>query len=133
MKPLTIEELKSLEVGDWVWITVLKGKINGGTEFYLRKFGNSEGKFLSYQIGISTLYYSDYGTKWLAFKNKEMAECKGEIGELPRIRPIVFEDGNGVTMYELAYFNKYDMVQTKMYRDDQLHEAERRLAELKGE
>lgn len=78
MKPLTIEQLKALEVGDWVWIVCCIA----GT--YATKINQNE-KYLEYQTitGKSYLNYSDYGTKWLAWKNKEQAEAKGEIVELP--------------------------------------------------
>lgn len=76
MKPLTIEELKELKIGDWVWII---------TEHYSRYIWieDTAGKCLHYQYSdienmVFTFNYSDYGTKWLAYKNKEQAECKGE-------------------------------------------------------
>lgn len=77
MKPLTIDELRNLEVGDWVWVI---------TEHYSRYVWifNTEGECLHYQYSdienrVLTLSYYDYGTKWLAYKNKEQAESKGEI------------------------------------------------------
>ena len=70
MNELTIDELKSLEVGDWVWV-VAKEPYERGV--YLQKDTNSQERFnqLSW-----TLPYSDYGTKWVAYKNKEQAEAK---------------------------------------------------------
>lgn len=129
-KPLTIDELKALEVGDWVWI--IDNDRKGYAQVEVSKAIGDKGFIMPNKRSYGFGYYDTYGTKWLAYKNKEMAECKGEIVELPCIRPIVFEGGNGVTMYELAYFDEDGMVQTKVYRDDQLHEAERRLAELRG-
>ncbi|MCH5315456.1 MAG: hypothetical protein J1E81_06050 [Eubacterium sp.] len=72
MKPLTIEELKALPVGDWVWIK------HGEVESYFRKDVLADDQFATPRF-----MYSDYGTKWLAYKNKEFAESKGEIVELP--------------------------------------------------
>ena len=93
MKPLTIEELKALEVGDWVWADLKEiypcyvGRVQTG---YFKIAMHYED--LTFQITELWLYtedfimqlkYSDYGTKWLAYKNKEQAESKGEIVELP--------------------------------------------------
>ncbi len=89
MKPLTIEELRNLEVGDWVWIVIdNEEELCCHTSYYKLD------KKIHYDIGIDTLSFtgveedpelalSIYGTKWLAYKNKEMAESKGEIVELP--------------------------------------------------
>ena len=79
MKPLTIEELKSLEVGDWVWI-----ELQYETGFYalVERRENDYIEFNSAKRRGFIAWYN-YGTKWLAFKNKEQAEAKGEIVELP--------------------------------------------------
>ncbi|MDE7337325.1 MAG: hypothetical protein K2N32_04340 [Clostridia bacterium] len=84
-KPLTIEELKVLPVGEWVWVvpsddifTPYYGQINKYTD---RPF--DEELWVNSQTNIIVLYYSDYGKTWLAYKNKEMAEAKGEIVEMP--------------------------------------------------
>lgn len=66
MKPLTIEELKALDVGDWVWI-----KHKDYNDSYLKKVSNNESQF-----EFSWFAYSNYGTKWLAYKNKEQAELE---------------------------------------------------------
>lgn len=81
MKPLTIEELKNLEVGDWVWII----DTDSGNGTYAQTF--CVGKdMLQFSTALNMLpphIYSDYGKTWLAYKNKEQAEAKGEIVELP--------------------------------------------------
>ncbi len=71
MKPLTIEELKELEVGDWVWIVCCLG---GNYAKKLEQSANS----LKYKTHIAESYlnYIDYGKNWLAYKNKEQAEGK---------------------------------------------------------
>lgn len=77
-KPLTIEELKALQVGDWVWVIDENFK-NGRYRELLGcdDFGNF---YLSAYCASRNIYsFSDYGTKWLAYKNKENAEAKGEI------------------------------------------------------
>lgn len=83
MKPLTIEQLKSLKVGDWVWLVKLRDDINGSTGYY--RITEDKYAIAMYLYGNITqaVVYSDYGTKWIAYKNKEQAECKGEIVELP--------------------------------------------------
>lgn len=69
MKPLTIEQLKALEVGDWVYLK----RMDGGVSSYIHI------KYLFQML----LCYEDYGKTWLVYKNKEQAECKGEIVVLP--------------------------------------------------
>lgn len=78
MKPLTIEQLKELPVGDWVWF------IRGDISSY-RQIASKDpcGCLLESRPYESWLNYSDYGKMWLAYKNKEHAEVKGEIVELP--------------------------------------------------
>lgn len=79
MKPLTIEELKALEVGDWVWTMTVDGKYGA--------YGRICEKFDDKNIRIETIEsyivdpYETYGITWVAYKNKEQAEVKGEINE----------------------------------------------------
>lgn len=81
-RPLTIDELKALEVGDWVWIVIdNEEELCCHTSYYKLD------KKIHYDIGIDTLSFtgveegpelalSIYGTKWLAYKNKEQAEAE---------------------------------------------------------
>lgn len=79
MKPLTIEELKALPVGDWVWI------IN--KQFNVLRYYQQSKKcceaFSVYGECYSTFLYSDYGTKWIAYKNKELAKIKLDDEQIP--------------------------------------------------
>lgn len=95
MKPLSIEELKALEEGEWVWIVT---PMNTG-EYYQKFYESSEDFF----VGGSLYYgfnasYEDYVTKWVAYKNKEQAEekerCKICHMSLENILPKVDEYGN---------------------------------------
>lgn len=85
MKPLTIEELNALEVGDYVWLVDTQNE----WEDYYRKldclFEYELEELIRFESidDMQTVYFNDYGTKWLAYKNKEQAEAKGEIVELP--------------------------------------------------
>lgn len=102
MKPLTIDELKSLEIGDWVWIVEYNGAF-----CYYAKIENTNGSCFS--LDNTDLYYSNYGTKWVAYKNKEQVECKGEIVELPCLRdkPSLHIAGNEwIKRKELNYMTK---------------------------
>ena len=88
MKPLTIDELKGLPNGDWVWLVNKSGKTVADYDgsMYSRKYYQStESEY--FDCGTKgTLYsfkYSDYDKTWLAYKNKEQAESKGEWVELP--------------------------------------------------
>ncbi len=79
-KPLTIEQLKSLEVGEWVWIENILGTklVVDFRNGYYRK-GLQDNKpdehfttsWYSYNLFFN---YNLYGRTWLAYKNKEQAE-----------------------------------------------------------
>lgn len=90
MKPLTIEQLKALEVGDWVWVVVDdEEELTLERSAYYKTIEpqtKDEMKYFMFahdDIKRDGLLYSTYGTKWLAYKNKEQAEAKGEIVEFP--------------------------------------------------
>lgn len=73
-KPLTIEELKALPVGDWVWVVNLQEK----SGVYHRKSFNSDKELLVISIAMAGFPYYNYGKTWIAYKNKEQAEGKDE-------------------------------------------------------
>lgn len=141
MKPLTIEELKKLQVGDWVWFVLTE---EGQKEASNRRRDISHMYLIVYSVSekgmeLGAIMYSsfdylfkDYGKTWLAYKNKEQEEAKGEIVELPE--PFIDTDKNayGETTY-LVYRSKVDIYcpSEDIYTDKL--KAERRLAELKGE
>ncbi len=85
MKPLSIEELKAMELGDWVWIVEKENA-------YPNNYFHGEYCHITppYIDGLCDGWrgrggcykYSDFGTKWLAYKNKEQAECKGVLKNL---------------------------------------------------
>lgn len=80
MKPLTIEQLKALEVGDWVWI--IDKECPRYTGYYkIDLFEVSHLKLLQ-GLGVTLISYATYGEEWLAYKNKEQAGAKGEIVDL---------------------------------------------------
>lgn len=84
-KPLTIDELKALETGDWVYIKRLYADYSVGTYYELGTQVMSE-KYIVVELGRYERYnfsYSDYGTKWVAYKNKEQAErqTKYNVGD----------------------------------------------------
>lgn len=95
MKPLTIEELKALPIGDWVWIVVLKSdcinKAHNGKYYHIQHCGSFGDKELwcGWQGYGTAFEYSDYGTKWIAYKNKEQAEISHERHETGKMAKIV--------------------------------------------
>lgn len=125
MKPLTIEELKALEVGDWVWVkfkTTDPDKRYANQERYFQIIEAENDTAIRFNKYVPMQYF-EYGKTWLAYKNKEQAEAKGEIVELPN--PIMRGDST------LGYAIDYYVTKTEYFKDKE--EAERRLAELKGE
>lgn len=94
MKPLTIEQLKALEVGDWVWVENLchlpKGLLVDTSKEYQTAYVKIISIEKDYFLGSCFGYYkpflfSEYEIKWIAYRNKQEAEAKGEIVELPCI------------------------------------------------
>lgn len=81
-KPLTIEELKALPIGEWVWVENILGTklVVDFRNGYYRK-GLQDNKpdehfttsWYSYNLFFN---YNLYGKTWLAYKNKEQAEGK---------------------------------------------------------
>lgn len=76
---LTIEELKALPIGDWVWLVDIESEVG----VYARKCelndvdGEEVREVFSYQgIKLFAFELYDYGKSWLAYKNKEEAEGK---------------------------------------------------------
>ena len=119
-------------VGDWVWVVFQN---NVGFSTYRQKTENNDKSFCQYKGNFVTdfLNYSNYGTKWLAYKNKEQAERKGDIIELPTI--ISFPDMHPflgkITTYQVIWLSKLLGIRHEKYTTPE--QAERRLAELKGE
>lgn len=72
-KPLTIEELKVLQVGDWVWI-VDPTSNNSGTYWikYEYLLFNPMNEYFKDLVVVE-----DYGKYWVAYKNKEEAKNTG--------------------------------------------------------
>jgi hypothetical protein len=144
MKPLTIDELRNLEVGDWVWIVVLdKEELTLDTQSYYRILEPQaayQKKFLMFShdnIKRDGLDFDTYGTKWLAYKNKEQAESEITNGSILRMLSnaeladfLCSEDFQRLKMsYSSSVLGIRDWLNTELTEE----EAERRLAELKGE
>lgn len=118
MKPLTIEELKALESGEYVYIISKEYNF----EIYRRKstFDN-DNYFIDCNYCKELGYlYSDYGIKWLAYKNKEQAEAEEY--------KIDFDEHGGweVSKYIPAHYQPWFTADTK-------EEAQQRIKELQGE
>ncbi len=127
MKALSIEEIKQLKCGDWVWI-----KTNNSQ--YLRVNFSSEILSGETLCGIKTYYYADYNKTWLAYHNKEEAECKGELVELPckvgdkvyylnthpsiSLKTNTIYEGKVVRFHILNSFNSLDMA---VFLDIKIH------------
>lgn len=147
MKPLTIEQLKALEVGDWVWVTHTDGDSGTYMQIGNKKYNRIVlcGSFIEIEYA-----YEYYDKMWLAWKNKEQAEAKGEIVDLPckvgdtvwllndpyfvaDICEVVIEEikisRSGTTIFCL-YDDEYcEFIADAVFKTKS--EAERRLAELK--
>lgn len=103
MKPLTIEELKALNVGDWVWIEFRIECMKKERKCYVQIPNDNEAIM---EWNFTPLKYSDYGNTWIAYKNKEIAECKGELVEFPRVR-LLAEEGDD-KLFDIEWIGKDD-------------------------
>lgn len=124
MKPLSIEEIKQLEEDDYLWIVDFE---NNNSEYY-KIVCNGQIVLKLNIIGDRCswdVYYKDYGKTWVAYKNKEQAECKGELVELPCI----------IHLNEFGWFvqslKPNGIIDYKIYHS--LEQAEEKLKELRGE
>ncbi|MDE7089841.1 MAG: hypothetical protein K2O54_06950, partial [Prevotella sp.] len=94
-KPLTLNELRSLEVGDWVWVIYPLGSDG---EYICKGYHSSDAHFEespSYKAFCSEkrkFLYSTYGETWLAYKNKE--ESYGKYNGLEPIERVYRNDIN---------------------------------------
>ena len=89
MQSMTIEELKALPNGDWVWVVYQKPA--GIDSFYARSKGYWEGdiRFIHDCAGCY-LDLDTYGEVWVAYKNKELAELS-ETGLSPELQAQALE------------------------------------------
>lgn len=134
MRPLTIDELRALKAGDWVWIIDIE-KQSG---YYRQVTINDNNEKIVFYGEFTNGYcpFETYGKTWLAYKNKEHEETKGEIVELPCLRdkPSLHTVGNEwIKRKELNYMTKDKTICSIVYWENEFDEAERRFAELKGE
>lgn len=82
MKALSIEEIKQMEINDWLYLKRTEPYDNRERYYSIKikniksvVFGCGEGGYLAFS-------YDDYGKTWVAYKNKEQAECKGVLKNL---------------------------------------------------
>lgn len=81
MQPLTIEEIKNLCPGEWVWI--------GNSAGWYWQIDTSEDTYITaidLDNSIRRFDYSEYGAEWVAYKNKEQMDennkyCKCHFGD----------------------------------------------------
>ena len=107
-KPLTLKELKSLEVDEWVWI-VNKENNKGYYATITAKCKKVFAVITALTPDLPIHYFFDYGDKWVAYKSKEQAEGKDakqvakeiltELGE--------WEDDLG---FRLKYYAKFEQI-----------------------
>lgn len=143
MKPLTIEQLKELPVGEWVWIVDKNDK-----SYYAEIAAHCEEVFaIATYLTISTHFYSEYGKTWLAYKNKEEAEeniqlKKGDtLYYATCVRPDIYEytvvdisrDSIAVKDPRIPIIETYPKSALGSLLFTSYIEAERCLKELKGE
>lgn len=132
MKPLTIEQVRNFEADAWVWI------VSGDNGCYAQiQYRDANG--LNVQRGKFSYWMnnSDYGKTWLAYRNKQEAEAKGEIVELPckvgtivyRIRDMYSEEDTVYTI-EPTPFRIGLMDDWEIWAFATREEAEKRLEEL---
>lgn len=79
---LTIEQIKNLAHRDWLWVVDLETKTAMYGQILVNGIiGDSDCRYLCIDNRNAEIDFSTYGTKWVAYKNKEEAE--GESITLP--------------------------------------------------
>lgn len=74
---LTIEQLKELPHGDWLWVVDLKTNTAMYGQILVNGIiGDSDCRYLCIDGRNAEFDFSTYGIKWTAYKNKEEAEGK---------------------------------------------------------
>lgn len=68
---LTVEELKALEIGDWVWVIDFATK--SGCYKQINDICEEE-DWIWFEEDCGASHFPDYGKEWIAYKNKEQAE-----------------------------------------------------------
>lgn len=116
MKPLTIDELKALQVGDWVWFLHNQVKPCYGT--IMSKHDDTI--YFNTTEGLQRVHWKNYGKTWVVHKNKEQAEAEEY--------KIDFDEHGGweVSKYIPAHYQPWFTADTK-------EEAQQRIKELQGE
>lgn len=81
MKPLSIEELKQLKEYDYFWLVNIN---DANKNIYISNISYTKETLsgLDFYNYSRRMKWDNYGKTWLAYKNKEQAECKGEFVEL---------------------------------------------------
>lgn len=136
MKPLTTDELKALKDGDWVWVDMKCGIRTYGQIIHtemLEHTGNYD------FVSLTDRYLpinADYGTKWIAYKNKEQAEIKTTNGSVLRMLSnkelAEFLCSDGLQRLKMSYTSSVIGLNDWLEIELNETEAEKRLAELKG-
>lgn len=72
MKPLTIEELKALSVGEWIWVVDIESP-KGSGYWQIHGFAKTH-IHLNQSASKWIIPTALYGKEWVAYKNKEQAE-----------------------------------------------------------
>lgn len=141
MKPLTVDELRKLKVGDWVWL--IADKKQGYAK--VLSVDTDAIRFETSYNAVRTLFYENYIIKknraeWVVYRNKEeyynfaaalrgepQAETKGEIVELPckvgeRVfMPYFYNNESGImelTIEQITIFNTNILMATNFETDD---------------
>ena len=73
-KPLTLKELKSLEVGEWVWI--VNKENNKGYYALITAKCRQVFAVITAVTTDTPHYFYDYRDKWIAYKSKEESDGK---------------------------------------------------------
>lgn len=79
-KPLTLEELKALKKGDWVWM--VDNEIPQYSGYYQIDLFAISHLHLRQGLGKTVIPFLTYGDQWEAYKNEEEAKAEARLKEL---------------------------------------------------
>lgn len=123
MKPLTIEEIKQLKENEWLYIVSDIYK----TTYWNVIFINTDFIIMYTTYGSKQFKFEEYGKTWVAYKNKEQAECDNSYDLLKVKYEIVLKEYAKLKRKA----TKYNFM-TKTIDKEITKQAEQKLIELRG-
>lgn len=126
MKPLSIEEIKQLKEYDYFWLVNIN---DTNKNIYISNISYTKETLagLDFYNNFRRMKWDNYGKTWVAYKNKEQAECDNSYDLLKVKYEIVLKEYAKLKRKA----TKYNFM-TKTIDKEITKQAEQKLKELRG-